>query len=385
MDGRLRVSIFYGLLFSVAGVNMPYIGLWFEDRGLSGADIGVILAAPMLARILAGPLLAVWADSFVLRRTPMIAMCAAGAVGYVLMGASQGFAAWLPIWLAANTALAAAVPLTDVLTLRLGRKEGFAFAIPRGAGSLAFIVANVAMGVILTMVSTEAILIWIVVTTALAALAARWILPPEPVYEGPRLDRADRFKGLGRLIGDPLFMTAITGMGMIQAAHAFYYGFSALVWKAQGIAESWVGLLWGVGVAAEIAFMWFMEPLRRRLGPYRMLMIGATGAIVRWTAMAFAPPLWLLWPLQMLHAVSFSAVFLAGLEVIERLSPRDTASAAQTLSASLSGGVLIGLATVLSGPLYDRHGSGGYFAMAALAALGALLVIRLKPVLARPA
>ena len=41
---------------------------------------------------------------------------------------------------------------------------------------------------------------------------------------------------------------------------------------------------------------------------------------------------------------------------------------------SLSAGVLIGVATLASGPLYDAWGAGGYLAMAGLSALGLIAV-----------
>jgi PPP family 3-phenylpropionic acid transporter len=86
----------------------------------------------------------------------------------------------------------------------------------------------------------------------------------------------------------------------------------------------------------------------------------------------------------MLHALTFAATFLAGLQIVERLSPPAGHTAAQMLSSTLSSGVLIGLATVFSGPLYDAYGAGGYLAMAVLAALGGLAAWRVRSVLARP-
>ena len=114
-----------------------------------------------------------------------------------------------------------------------------------------------------------------------------------------------------------------------------------------------------------------------------MLAIASAAAVVRWTLMAAAPPLWLLWPLQALHALSFAANYLAGVELIERLAPRDSQTAAQTLNSMLSAGVLIGLATLVSGPLYDGFGAGGYLAMAAMAAAGLAAILMLRPFLAR--
>ena len=380
MSSAVRMALIYALVFGANGVSLPFAGLWFEGQGLSGAEIGAILAAPMLARLVTGPMIALWADGFARRRTPIALLSAVAALGYGLAGLVEGFAWWLPLWFVGATAAAALIPLSDVLTLRLARREGFAFSGPRGVGSLAFIVANVAMGGLLLRAPVDVVIVWIVAATALGALVAAAVAPPEPVADGARLDRADRFRGLGRLVADPVFMTAILAVGAIQGSHAFLYGFSAIEWKARGISEALAGQLWAFSVAAEIVFMWLIEPWRRRrgIGPWPMLMLGGTAAVVRWIVLASAPPLWLLWPVQALHALGFAAVFLAGLQIVERLSPPASATAAQTLSSALSSGVLIGLATAFSGPLYDHHGAGGYLAMAVMAALGLVAAWRVR-------
>lgn len=158
--------------------------------------------------------------------------------------------------------------------------------------------------------------------------------------------------------------------GLIQGAHAFYYGFSAILWRKQGISEPMIGVLWGVGVAAEVGFMWFLEPLRRRWGPERFLILGAAAAVLRWTCYAFEPPLWALFPLQSLHAMTFAASFLASLRLIEKLTPPTNASAAQAINSALSSGFTLGVATLCSGPLFDAFGPFGYLAVAAMALLG---------------
>ncbi|RZJ43622.1 MAG: MFS transporter, partial [Brevundimonas sp.] len=158
----------------------------------------------------------------------------------------------------------------------------------------------------------------------------------------------------------------------------------ALLWKAQGISEAVTGQLWAFGVVVEVALMWLVEPWRRRvgIGPWILLVIGAGAAVLRWTAMSFAPPLWLLWPLQALHALTFAATFLAGVQIVQTLAPRESQTAAQTLSSVLSAGILIGGATALSGPLYDRFGAGGYAAMAVMSLAGLIAALPLRRKLA---
>lgn len=380
MNSAGRMGLQYVLLFGASGVSLPFAGLWFRAQGLSGAQIGILLAAPMLGRLVTGPLLAVWADGFRTRRAPIALLGLVMAVGYGAAGLTEVFALQAVCWFVGATAAAALIPLSDVLTLRLAARDGFTFALPRGCGSAAFVAANLGMGALLLRAPVDLIVIWITFMGLAVAVTAALLLPRETVGEGAPLRGRDRFRGLGRLLIDPIFMTAIFAIGAVQASHAFLYGFSALVWKAQGLSEAVTGQLWAFGVVVEIALMWLFEPWRRRvgIGPWTLLVIGAGAAIVRWTVMAFAPPLWMLWALQGLHALSFAATFLAGLQIVERLAPRDSQTAAQTLSSVLSAGVLIGVATAVSGPLYDNFGAGGYGAMAVMAAIGLFAALPLR-------
>lgn len=384
MTSAPRLALQYSLLFAANGVTLPFAGLWLKAQGLSGGQIGVLLALPMFGRAVTGPLLAIWADGFKQRRTPIAILGLVMAAGYGAAGLVEGFWLWAGCWFVAATAAAALIPLSDVLTLKLAKREGFSFSLPRGFGSAAFVIANVLVGWWLSFATPDAVIVWSATAALLIAVTALRILPAEAVHDGPVLAGRDRFKGLNALLHDRVFMLAIFAVGAIQAAHGFYYGFSAISWKAQGISETMTGLLWAFSVVVEIAFMWVIEPWRRRagIGPWTMLVVGGVAAMLRWSLLAFAPPLWALWPLQTLHALSFAATYLAGVQIVERLCPPQNHTAAQTLGSSLSAGLLIGLATLISGPLYDQFGLMGYWAMTILAGLGLLATLSLRSVLA---
>jgi MFS transporter, PPP family, 3-phenylpropionic acid transporter len=378
MSPASRLALQYVLLFAANGVSLPFAGLWLSAQGFTAAQIGGLLAAPMLARLVTGPVIAVWADGFCRRRTPIALLGAVACAAYVVAGMGQGL--WIQggAWFVAATAMAALIPLTDVLSLQAARRTGFAFAWPRGCGSAAFVIANVLMGAVLSGATVDGVIVGVAVASGLLALTAATLLPTEGVAERGRA--RDRFAGVGRLLKDRLFMTALLAIGAIQATHAFYYGFSAIAWKAQGIDERTTGLFWAFSVVVEIGFMWWVEPWRRRrgIGALTILTVGGLAAVVRWTALAFAPPLVLLWPLQALHALTFAATYLAGVEIIERLAPPGQHTAAQTLNSVMAAGVLIGLATLAAGPLYGAFGTLGYLSMAALAGVGLIAAWSLR-------
>lgn len=378
MAHPVSLGLFYAALFVGTGASSPYIPVWFASRGLTGAEIGLILSAPMIARAVTAPAIAIWADSFGLRRTPLILMCLAAAAAYGALAAPFGFAWWFAVWFMASTIFSTCIPLTDVIVFNRSRRDGFNYGWPRGIGSVAFIVANVAVGALLVRFSPDLVLVWITVSALVAALCARTLLPADPVREGGTASRlSERLAGVTELLRDRDFMLTVVSVGLIQSAHAFYYSFSTLSWKQQGLPESMTGVLWGVAVAVEVAFMWFMEPWRRRVGPRDLLMLGGIAAVVRWTALALSPPLWLVFPLQALHTFTYAATFMSSLQLVERLSTPANASAAQTINSALSGGFLMGAATIGSGWLFDAMGAHGYFAMSAMSALGLLGALRL--------
>ena len=53
---RLRLALFYGAVFLTIGCQMAFFPVWLAARGLDAGWIGLIAAAPILARLISVPL-----------------------------------------------------------------------------------------------------------------------------------------------------------------------------------------------------------------------------------------------------------------------------------------------------------------------------------------
>jgi MFS transporter, PPP family, 3-phenylpropionic acid transporter len=380
-----RVTLVMAALFGAVGVTLVFLPRWLEvERGLSGADIGAVLSLAQFARILTGPVIAYWADGASDRSTPLKLVSVATIAAYAgFFFLADGFWALLAVGFVALSLSQAMTPLVEVAVLRATAQGRISYGVSRGVGSIAFIIANIAGGLLIARFGLGAVVVWILSALSLVA-AASWLgLPREPAVAHTRAARAG---GLGALLRNRRFLVLIGACGLIQSAHGFYYGFSTLVWRGQGVPPEMVGVMWAFGVAVEVAFLWSLAPIEKRLAPEALILIGAVGSVARWLAMGFAPLGLALWPLQALHALSFAATHVGAMRLLYRDTPESSAAMAQTLYSALSAGLLMGASTLLAGHLYDVVGARGYWAMAAIAAAGgALGLLLLQPRPRRPA
>lgn len=383
LNTPIRQALFYGCLLAASGASLPFMPVWLKSKGISAADISIILAVPHLLRAISGPVIGVWADQYRIYRTPMILLGLIGAVCYALLLPSAGwdsyrFWAFLLFWTLGYSCTSFVNPLIDGMTIQIAREEGFNYGAPRAFGSAVFIVASIVVGYLLTRMPTDTIVIWVTVAMVMVALAGQFVLEPRvrkdfsPEHNQTKASVWQRMKPLFAAKGYLLLLLAV---GLLQATHTFYYAFSALIWKADGIGSDTIGQLWAFGVLAEIAFMWLGGGLRRALGPWRMVVLGALAALLRWSIMIWSPPLWALWPLQALHMFSFAAVYMGGLDLVHRLSPKGQEILGQTVHSAYAYGVMMGIGTLIAGWAFKVYGAYGYGVMALLALFGLLASI----------
>lgn len=381
MSRAARVTLVMSCLYTTAGIVLVFLPRWLEvARGLSGSEIGAVLSLAQLARIITGPAIAHWADGVADRRTPLRLISLAAIAAYALFFfVAQGFWQLLIFGFVALSLVSSMTPLIEAATLRATAAGRIPYGVARSIGSIAFMIANVLGGITVAQFGIGATIVWIL-GSLLSVIASSWLAmqaDPPPAHIAQAKPGASRIRGL---LSSRRFVLVLISCGLIQCAHAFYYGFSTITWRGQDISAEIVGLLWAFGVAAEVIFLLSLPFIERRFSPAALILIGAAGGVVRWIAMGFAPTGWILWPLQAMHALSFAAAHIGAMRLLFRETPESSAATAQTLYAGTSSGVLMGVATLMSGRLHDLVGAQGYWAMAAIAFVGGLLALQLlKP------
>jgi MFS transporter, PPP family, 3-phenylpropionic acid transporter len=367
-----RLGFLYAALFLVVGCYLPFMPVWLDWRSLGPDEIAVLLAAPLFTRIFFTPLIGFAADLAGSRRNIVIALAWGSLLSFLLFWAANGFWQMLlaSILLAINWTTI--TPLVETVATSGIRKGALDYGRVRLWGSLSFIVASLSSGVIIGKIGPQVILPLLVAGTALLVLGAH-LLPRElgDQGRGPSMLRGLKFADALRLVHAPLFLLFLLATSLIQASHALYYSFGTLHWRAQGIPDGTIGALWSVGVIAEVALFAVSGRVIAHFGTARLLVLAGLATTLRWGLMALDPPLWILGPLQTLHAMSFGAAHLAAIHFLTHAVPDNRAATAQGVYAAVVAGIALGTFTLASGPLYESLAGAAYAAMAAIALAGA--------------
>jgi len=374
-----RLAGYYGAVFGAGGVLLPFWPSWLGAQGLGASEIGVLLAAAMVARILATPLIARVADTTGERKRLVVLLCAASLACWALFPVVAGFWMLLIVGVLAQGSSAASMPLVEDMTLGAVRAstrdgvvragEGLEYGRIRLVGSVTFLLAAALGGVWLTGRAADHVLVLMIAGAGWVFVAAL-LLPDLRPTERLSIDLVG---GLRTVLTRPGFAPLFLAAGLIQASHMVYYGFGTLQWRAAGLSDGFIGVLWAEGVVAEIALFWYAAALMRRIHPVHMMVLGGAIGALRWLGTgATHDPIPLL-VLQALHGVSFGATHIGALHFLRERAPAGLTATAQGLYSALAMGMLGGLTMMASGPLVSALGAAAYFVMAAMCVAGAAL------------
>lgn len=369
---HVRLSALQAAHFSGIGIFMPFMPPWLSSQGLGDKQIGIVLAMGMIIRMLASQPVSSLGDGRLGAVRVLVVIQMLSAAVYLTLPTLGSPQAVMAAMAAVALLAAGIVPLGDHLTTsQVRRQPTLNFARIRLWGSVAFLVTSTASGFAIARFGLGVVPLSLAFCSVAAACAAMGVAEA-------RRDRAAK-DAEPAAPADPgqarLLMLVIAGSALINASHGALYGFASLHWRALGIDDGVIGLLWSCSVVAEIILLWRFGG--KAWGSWRMalafLAVAGVAALVRFTAMPYATSLPSLFALQMLHAISFGAQLMGVMAMVAMLAPEGRQARAQG-QLSATNAFAMGAATLLSGMIYERAGAQVFHFMLPIAASGLVLV-----------
>jgi MFS transporter, PPP family, 3-phenylpropionic acid transporter len=373
--------LLYVLMYAAFGVASPFWPRFFETRGMSPEQIGLLLGLGTIVRLIAGPVAARVADRLqqlrqVLAAAAALAACLAFGLPWV-----AGFWIFLIVRLCHEAALTPTTSLADALALGASKSRAppgmsFEYGWVRGSASAAFVFGTLVAGQVIGWTALTSIA-WMHGVLLLGAAASTMLLPA-PDNKTDAAPEASSFRAIRELMGIVVFRRMVLIAALVFGSHAMHDAFAVIRWNAAGISPTTISVLWSEAVVAEVIVFILIGPrLVDALGPGGAAAIASMAAILRWVVMASSTHPGALAIVQPLHGMTFALLHLACMRLIGAAVPQHLAATGQAIYA-LGPGLITALLTLSSGMLYARLGASGFLLMALLSALALPLCSGLK-------
>jgi PPP family 3-phenylpropionic acid transporter len=372
-DLLLRFLLLYGTLYCSFGLSSPFLPEFLTLRGVDPQSLGLLLGAGTAVRLVSAPVAGRLADVFGVFRLQLGLFAILAAVASLLYLPAHSFWPLVLVNLAQAALLAPLAPLSDALALSWsrfashGEPRRFQYGWVRGAGSAAFVAGALVAGQVADAWGLASVLLLAAVGLFATGLSTRFAPDLQRERSQTNATRNVVERDWLALLRQPAFVRMALAAALVLGSHAMHDAFAIIRWSDSGISPAVSSVLWSESVAAEVVVFVLLGPwVLDVIGTTGSLALGAGAAVVRWGVMAQTANVTALAAIEPLHGFTFALFHLACMRIIAQTVPRSLAGTAQAFYGTVAIGGTTALLTMVSGWLFSRFGSYGFWGMAFL-------------------
>lgn len=370
-----RLSGFYFFYFALLGAWLPFWPLYLGDLGYGAAAIGM-LAGTLQATKIVSPHLWGWLADRTGARLRIIRWGAfAAAAIFAGIFLRQDFV-WLLLIVAGYSFFWNAVHAQfEVVTVAHLRDRAQRYGLVRVWGSIGFIITVTGLGLLFDHVSLK-----LLPAIMFALLLGIWfstlsVAGPPVMHAASRASHGS----LWTILRQPLVVAFLLANFLLQLSHGPYYTFFSVYLERHQYSNAEIGLLWSLGVVAEVLMFLGMHRLLVLATVRTIVLVSLALTVVRWVLTAlYVDNVAILVFSQCLHAASFATLHAAAIDIVRRVFAGGHEGQGMALYSGVCFGAGSTAGALLSGFLWDSNGSGAgaahLFMWAAAAAALAFLV-----------
>jgi MFS transporter, PPP family, 3-phenylpropionic acid transporter len=361
----LAPKVYYFCFYGAMAFLVPFLVLHYRQIGLSSSQIGLLTGIGPLATLVSAPLWGALADAKQQhKRLLLVAITGSMAMVLALSYATSLFVL-LPVVVGYAFFSAPIMPLVDnsVMALLGERKERY--GKQRMWGALGWGISGALAGVIIQQTGLGAAFVGFLVIMGAGLIAAAYLTVTPATIGGTFWAKA-RVLASNRQLA--VFLATVFVSSIAMGVTNF---FLFLYLEDLGATTTLMGLSLTVATVSELPIFFFSDSFLRRWGAKGLLSIALFAQVLRMVSYALMPTAWFVLPIHLLHGLTFSAMWVAGVSYANEIAPPGMGATAQGLFTATTMGLGAAGGAVIGGLLYDRIGPAQLFGwMAVCVAVG---------------
>jgi PPP family 3-phenylpropionic acid transporter len=367
-SGKFWSFSFYFLFFAGAAAIYNYFALFFEARGLSGSQIGVLMASASLVGLFSGPLLSGLADATRRHRLVLTLAIAGNALAIVLFPTGDGFAMFLLLMLVQSLFGGPIISMVDNATMNMLGDERDKYGRVRLGGTFGWGLGALAMGLIVERTGLR----WnFAIYTTLLLIG---LLAVQQMHFSDRAAVGSFFGGVRTLLTDRKWIAFLLIVFIAGCGNAAVTSYLFIYLQRIGTPPFWMGMAITISTAAELPALFFANRMLKRLGARGLLTLGLVVSAVRCVLYGVIGVPWLALVVQLLQFGAFPVLLVAGVSYAHENAPAGMGATAQSIFGSAFMGFGFAAGGFFGGVLIDYMGVQAMFMVFGVTILLAALV-----------
>lgn len=364
-DAVLRLFTFS--FFMTMGIVVTFFPLYFDFKGYSKIQIGLLYAIGPLIGIATNLLWGFLSDRFQTIKKIMIILIL-GQLITAIMVFTAGWFSLLYVCLAMFFFFQQPVnSLNDSQLMLSIRTSGKSYASFRVWGSIGFAVSAGGFGLLLRHYGTGLTPILCLLTISCTLVIV--FLLKDARQGGKKM----AFGGMLNIMRSKKFIWFLVLVIIMSVSHRFNDGFLALYMRQLGASDSLIGYAWMTSALSEIPVFFFLSKHGHRFKELPLLAFAGIIYAIRFFIMgSIQDPTWII-GVQLLHSLTFGVFLFTAIRYISQIIPDEYRSSGQAIFAVAWSSIAGLISGTLGGWIYDLAGGSTVYIIAACLSIAAAI------------
>ena len=359
-------SMYYFLYYGAFSVLPPFLALFYQSRGLTGGQIGLLAAISPIISFFGAPLWTGAADASRQHKlVTMVSLLGVVIVTFIFPGVASFGGLLLMVCLYSFLG-APTGSLVDSAVLSLLGDRTERYGRIRLWGTIGYGVVAPFAGDLIGRLGLK----WAFWGYAILMLGGLLVIIRIPFRQSQ--SNGSFRGGLSVLFANRSWMLFLVMVFIAGIGNATINNYLFVYMQSLGASSTLMGFALTVSTLSEIPAMFFSDRLLRRFGARGMLIIAMTTIGLRLICYSLTTQPWVVLVIQLCHGLTFAAIYTAGVYYADQIAPPGMKATTQGMFSGTLMGFGAAAGGLLGGVLLDYFSPGGMYGF-----IGTLVLIGL--------
>ena len=353
--GKFWAFAFYFLFFSGSVAVNNYYALYFQQQGVPGSQIGLLLGLGSLSSLIAGPLWSGLADASQRHRLILSVTVLGNLVAVFLFPFSNAFWWFLVLMVVQSFFVGPIISLADNAALTVLGDERDQYGSLRSGGTIGWGLFAPVAGLMVARFGMRYNFSIYAFGLFLALLAC------QQMHFSSHKAGGSFWGGLRQLLLDRKWLVFLFVVFIGGSGNAIISNYLFVYLQKIGTSPAWMGWAITISTAMEAPALFLGSRLLRKFGTYRLLLLGLACMGIRCALYSAVSVPWGALAVQLMQFVSFPFILVAGVSFVVENATAGMGATAQSIFWSSFSGIGYVAGGFFGGVLLQYIGVQGMF------------------------